>query len=372
MNRKFESSSSPFSSSSSSSRSRSQAKAPYAIGIDLGCSAVKVLAVTAKGPVLAQKSSPIPNHQSHAWKAVVRRAVDSIQAGLGSRPDWIGVAAPGLTGPEQRSVACMPGRLPGLERMVWQDFLEVEHAVPVLNDGHAALLGEVWLGAAKGARNAILLTLGTGVGGAAMVDGRLLRGHLGRAGHLGHISLNPHGPADVANTPGSLEYAIGDYSVAHRSYGRFSNTRDLVTASRKGDPEARRFWLESVRVLGAGIASLVNTLDPEVVVLGGGITQAGAALFGPLKRFLVQFEWRPLGSKVRVVPARLGDRAGAFGAAWRAMQCQGTWSMGFLEERGGRLADGGWRESFERAFTSNRSHSNRTTVQHFRAGRSDP
>jgi glucokinase len=191
--------------------------------------------------------------------------------------------------------------------------------VPVLNDAQAALVGETWCGAARGSRNALMLTLGTGVGGAAMVDGRILRGHIGRAGHLGHVSLDPSGALDIVNTPGSLEDAVGDCTVERRSAGRFSSTAALVAAASGGDREARLVWQSSVRALAAAVASLVNVLDPEVVVIGGGIARSGPALFVPLRRHLARFEWRPAGRRVRVVAARLGERAGAFGAARHAM-----------------------------------------------------
>ncbi|HVV70736.1 MAG TPA: ROK family protein, partial [Verrucomicrobiae bacterium] len=155
--------------------------------------------------------------------------------------------------------------------------------------------------------------------GAAIVDGNLLGGHIRRGGHLGHISLDPHGPADVTGTPGSLEDAIGDCTVRKRSHGRFESTRALVGAAERGDRMAREVWTESVRALAAGIASLINVLDPEVVLLGGGIIQAGPTLFRPLRRFLNDFEWRPAGTRVQLIPAQLGERAGSFGAAWNAM-----------------------------------------------------
>ena len=131
---------------------------------------------------------------------------------LREAPAWIGLAAPGLAAQDQRSIRYMPERLPGLEGLVWRRFFRAAQPVPILNDAKAALLGEVWRGAAVGAADAILLTLGTGVGGAALVDGRLLHGHMAAAGHLGHISLDPAGPLDIAGTPGSLEDAIGAHS----------------------------------------------------------------------------------------------------------------------------------------------------------------
>jgi glucokinase len=254
------------------------------------------------------------------WAQNVQRAIHQIRRETGQPITCIGVAAPGLPAKNQRSIAFLPGRLPGLEGLVWQKFLHVHHRVPVLNDAQAALLGEVWRGAACRARNALLLTLGTGVGGAAMVDGHLLRGHLGRAGHLGHISLDPDGPLDIVNTPGSLEDLIGDATVAKRSQSRFNSTLELVSAARRGDAKAASIWLRSVKALAAAIASFINVLDPEIIILGGGIAQAGDELLRPLKQFLDKFEWRPGGARVRLVRAQLGERAGAFGAAFHALQ----------------------------------------------------
>ncbi|MEZ5304727.1 MAG: ROK family protein [Verrucomicrobiales bacterium] len=183
-----------------------------------------------------------------------------------------------------------------------------------LNDAHAALLGEVWLGAAKGCADAFMLTLGTGVGGAAVCGGRLLRGAIGRAGHLGHIALDFQGEGDICGTPGSLEDMIGECSLPRRSGGRFAATADLVAAAASGDAEAAEIWARSVRALAAGIASLINVLDPEAVVIGGGIAAAGDALFAPLRQHLARFEWRPAGRTVPLRAAQLGDWAGCAGA----------------------------------------------------------
>jgi glucokinase len=214
----------------------------------------------------------------------------------------------------------MPGRLQGLEGLDWTRHLGTPRPVPVLNDAHAALLGEAWLGAARGFRDVILLTLGTGVGGACLADGRLLRGHISRAGHFGHICLDPDGAQDICNLPGSLEDAIGNCTLPARSGARFATTHDLVKAHTQGDALASRVWLKSVRALACGIASLVNVLDPEAAIVGGGVARAGAALFDPLEKFLDEVEWRPGAHRVKVLPAQLGEFAGAFGSAWHGMQ----------------------------------------------------
>jgi glucokinase len=292
-----------------------------AISIDLGGTNIKGLAVTAKGKVLARASASTQDG-TEKWQRQVLHVVHKLEKTLGRRADWLGLAAPGLASTDQRAISYMPGRLPGLEGLNWAEYLGRPHPVPVLNDAHAALLGETWLGAARGTRNTILLTLGTGVGGAALVDGQLLRGHIGRAGHLGHVSLNPKGAPDITGTPGSLEDAIGDCTLARRSGGEFRSTAELVRAVRLRDPSAQRIWSDSIRALAAAIAGFINVLDPEVVVIGGGIAQAGPTLFRPLATHLAQFEWRPGGHKARIIAARLGDQAGAFGAAWKAMHFQ--------------------------------------------------
>jgi glucokinase len=292
----------------------------YAIGLDLGGTNIKGLAVTPSGQVQAEKVSSTGSSGGRTWVKNVDRVLTELQTALKNRAVCVGLAAPGLAAPDHRSIAFMPERLPGLENLDWQKHFGLPTAVPVLNDAHAALFGEVWCGCARGCRNVVLLTLGTGVGGAAIVDGHLLRGNIGRAGHFGHISLNPEGVPDITGAPGSLEDAIGDSTLPTRSLGRFSSTRDLVAAVRKRDPEAKKIWLASIRALAAGITSLINALDPEAVILGGGITQAGAALFRPLQAFLDKFEWRPGGARARIVRAQLGDRAGAFGAAWQAIR----------------------------------------------------
>jgi glucokinase len=291
-----------------------------AIGLDLGGTYIKGLAISASGRVLSEEFAPTGSAGHRSWVKNVDNVLARLRAALKNSDPVVGLAAPGLASADHRCIAFMPERLPGLENLDWQKHFRQSSPVPVLNDAHAALLGEVWRGAARHCRNVLLLTLGTGVGGAAIVDGRLLHGHIGRAGHFGHLSLNPEGPPDITGTPGSLEDAIGDSTLSRRSGGRYLSTRDLVAAARKRERDASKIWLVSVRALAAGIASLINALDPEVVILSGGITQAGPALFRPLEKFLAQFEWRPGGSRARIVRGKLGDRAGAFGAAWQAIQ----------------------------------------------------
>src|SRR5947208_6830290 len=292
----------------------------YAIGIDLGGSSIKAVAVMPAGEVLARHTLEFDADKTMEWAENIRALVQQLQQERGGPAGGIGVSAPGLAAADGRSIACMPERLQGLEGLDWTKFLGAPKMVPVLNDAHAALLGEAWVGAARGFENAIMLTLGTGVGGAAMVDGRLLRGHIGRAGHLGHASLDPDGPPDCAGTPGSLEVAIGNCTIQDRSGGRFHTTHDLIAAHLKGDAEASAIWLKSIKALAAAICSFINILDPQAVIIGGGIARAGKELFEPLEQFLDPIEWRPVGQRAKILPAQLGEFAGAFGAASNAVR----------------------------------------------------
>jgi glucokinase len=288
------------------------------IGIDLGGSSIKAVMVTGDGVRLDEANQPFVDRDME-WARGVRAVIDAFESRHGVA-SAVGVSAPGLAARSGRAISHLPGRLAGLEGLDWTRYLGRSREVPVLNDAHAALLGEAWQGAARGLKDVILLTLGTGVGGAALADGRLLKGHIGRAGHLGHAVVDFNGPLDDVNTPGSIEFEFGNKNVLERSGGRFRSTQLLVEAHLAGDAEATRVWLRSVRALGACVASLINILDPEAVIIGGGVAKAGPALFVPLEEALDQFEWRPGGAKVRLVPAALGDIAGAYGSAWNALQ----------------------------------------------------
>lgn len=292
----------------------------YAIGIDLGGSSVKVVAITNAGEILQRENRDFDASEKLDFADTIKRLFNTIQQNQGRPATCFGLAAPGLASRDNSAIAHMPGRLQGLEGLNWTNYLDANKKVHVLNDAHAALLGEAWLGAAKGLRNVIMLTLGTGVGGAAIVEGRLLQGAIGRAGHLGHNCLDMHAPIDVTGIPGSIEYFIGNYNIQERTHGRFQTTHDLIRAYDSGDAEAKDIWHQSLHALACSISSYINVLDPEAVIIGGGIARAGKSLFEPLEKFLRPIEWQPGGHKVPLIPAELGEFAGAMGSARNALQ----------------------------------------------------
>lgn len=293
------------------------------IGIDLGGTNIKAALVdTQSAKTIATLSKPTRDGEFEGntprFALTVLEIVQEFEAQAGSKLA-VGLSAPGLANASGRCIDWMPGRMHGLEKFSWSAFLGRD--CRVLNDAHAALLGEVWAGAAKNCRDVFMLTLGTGVGGAIYSGGRLLKGHIGRAGHLGHICIDSNAQHDDFNTPGSLEVAMGNQTIVERGEGRYATTLALLDAYAAGDEHATKVWLESVRQLAAGIASLINVLDPELVIIGGGIaTGAQNLLFAPLQKALDDYEWRPGGNQVRLAPAMLGDSAGCLGAVFNLTQ----------------------------------------------------
>lgn len=211
----------------------------------------------------------------------------------------------------------MPGRLAGLENFVWKDYLKCP--AYVLNDGVAALVAEAKTGAAKDSTNAIMVTLGTGVGGGLLINKQPYQGSFNKAGHIGHMVIDSDGDSDVTNMPGSLEECIGNCTIEKRSKGKFTSTQELLDAYRKGDETAKQVWLTSVKKLAIGLASASNFISPDTIVIGGGIAEANNDLFIPLNKWFDEFEWQPGGIRPTIVKATQGDLAGAIGAACFAM-----------------------------------------------------
>lgn len=288
----------------------------YILGVDIGGTQIKMVLVNSEDVLLASHYIDTNSKKVEDWPAYVRTVVELVQSDHGSPATNIGVSGPGLAARDNRSIAWMQGRMESLQGVDWTDVFQSSTVVPVLNDAHAALLGECWQGPAAGYKNAIMLTLGTGVGGAILANGELMQGAIGRAGHLGHTCLDTQGQLDIVNTPGSLEDAIGNVSVEKRSGGQFASTHELVDAHVNGNEDATRIWLESVHHLACALVSFINIIDPEVIVLGGGITRTGDLLLEPLRAEMTKLEWRPHREAVPIVIASLGDLAGAYGAAY--------------------------------------------------------
>jgi glucokinase len=287
-----------------------------ALGLDVGATRIKAVIVENDGTILDQI---VLSTQQQGWTDQIADLINEVLPMCGPALE-IGVCTPGLATRSGDAIWDCGGKIPGLQGLNWQKHFGWERPIPVMNDAQAALFGESWLGAATGRRNVALFTLGTGVGGAAMVDGKLLHGALGRAGHFGHISINPDPRQSVLNAPGSLEDAFGTMTLERRSNGKFQDMQDLIRAAHNGNVFAADILDRATADLARGIVSIINVLDPELILLGGGIAAAGETLLAAVRPKLDLWEWRPDGLKVELEIAGLGDWAGAFGAARRVME----------------------------------------------------
>ncbi len=248
------------------------------------------------------------------WRENVFAMVDYLKKETKNTVEVIGLSCPGLANENNKCISFLPNRLKGLENYCWENHFNTKTFV--INDSHAALIAESKFGEIKGFKNAVLLTLGTGVGGGILINGELYQGQSQMAGHFGHICINPSDDElSIIGMPGSLEYALGNYSIKRRSFGRFHSTLELVKAYQDHDTFASWLWLDLIRKLALSIASFANSLSPEIIVLAGGITQAGDTLLNPLKDFLDIYEYRPNNKQTPIKLAKYSDMSGAIGSA---------------------------------------------------------
>lgn len=292
------------------------------IGIDLGGTNVKGVLIEPSGKIIAQYFLPTIDDNEGLWRENVQKVVDYLKNIAGEPIEIIGLSAPGLANVDNSYIEHLPNRLQGLEHFLWSKYLKTKTFV--LNDAHAALMAEAKFGAMVGKKHGILLTLGTGIGGAIMINGQLYQGLSQMAGHLGHTTINySDDEQSILGMPGSLEYAFGNYSIKKRSRGKFETVYELVKAFENGDTYGTWLWLDAVRKLAIAMASLINALSPEIIVLSGGITNANDLLFKHLNEFINIFEFRPNGKKTEIVKAQFQDIAGAIGAAGFAFEKEG-------------------------------------------------
>lgn len=289
---------------------------PEVIGIDLGGTAIKLGRFRQDGACLQSLSVPTP--QPATPEEVLAVMVAAIaQLDPNHRARAIGVGTPGPVDAAGR-IAKIAINLAGWRDVPLADWLEEKTNLPTVlaNDANCAGLGETWLGAGCQFRNLIMLTLGTGVGGAIILDGKLFTGHQGAAGELGLITLNPDGPPCNSGNQGSLEQYVSVQAI-RRLTG--CEPEQLGAKALAGDPQALQFWQTYGRHLGAGLASLIYILTPEAIVIGGGVS-ASAEFFFPA--VWAEIELRVLPSSrlgLQLLPAQLGNQAGMVGAAKLAL-----------------------------------------------------
>ncbi len=314
----------------------------HIVGVDLGGTSINVGVVPSEGgTVLGMRS--LPTDPERGAKAVVDRINGMIRDAMkdarreASLPEdafrGIGIGSPG---PLDRST----GTILNTPNLGWRNFPlrdlvsnEIGLEAALDNDANAAALGEYWLGAGRDVRHLVAVTLGTGIGGGIVVDGEVYHGASDVAGEIGHMTIDSTGRRCNCGSYGCLEaYASGPAIAARAVEGLESDAASVlpemvdddlsrITAETvyeaivAGDLYAGEVMRETAKLLGSGIANLINVLNPELVVISGGVTRAGEHLFEPLRAEVRKRAFREAADACRIVSSELGDMAGVVGAA---------------------------------------------------------
>ena len=305
-----------------------------AVGVDLGGTKIAGIVMRDDGEVLETLEAPTPRTADD----IVSALVDAIED-LRARGDVgaVGVGVAGMVDVEAGVLRFAPN-LP-LRELPLRAMLGKRLALPVVvdNDANVAGWGELRFGAARGARDVLAVTVGTGIGGAIITDGRLYRGAHGFAAEIGHVIVEPGGPLCGCGNRGCWEQVASgnavtrlareaaarepDGAIAGAAGGAPATGLHVSAAARGGDPTALAIFAEVGRRLGEGLAGLANVLDPELIVVGGGVAEEGELLLDPARAaFWDTVEFRRDRPDVPIVVAELGNEAGAMGAAALALE----------------------------------------------------
>jgi glucokinase len=311
----------------------------YVLGIDIGGTNLVVGAVTEDGArVRGLRTEPtgVPDGPDVVIERIVRMGRAAMDQTRAEDPDTdilgVGIGSPGPLDRKRGVVIFTPNlrwtNMPLRDRL--GEALGLRAALD--NDANCAMLGEHWVGAARGARDAVCFTIGTGIGGGIVVDGKLAHGASDAAGEIGHITIDVNGRRCGCGNDGCLEAYASGPAIARRaqeaieagavsSILRRAGEISAVTAqtvfecAAEGDQLADELVRDTARYLGVGIANMLNIMNPEVVVICGGVTRAGDHLFVPLRREVARRAFKPVVEAVRIVPGALEGTAGVVGAA---------------------------------------------------------
>lgn len=307
------------------------------IGIDVGGTNVKIALVDEKGKIKYSNSVPTRAEMGYEYTVNnIKQAIYDLLKETKLEPkniEGIGFGFPGQVDYKSGIVRLAPN-IPGWVDVPIAKLIEDEFHIPtrVDNDVRCAALGELNFGAGKGCENLICITVGTGIGSGLIVNGKLVRGASNAAGEIGHIKLQMNGgPICGCGDTGCLEaFASGPSIVAmaedYIRGGKSTKFREMANsnpitpyivceAAKAGDPVAKRIFTIMGEYIGIGMASVVNLLNPEKIIVGGGVADAGEILMTPLKETLKKRAMKIAGEAVEVVPAQLGNTAGVIGAS---------------------------------------------------------
>lgn len=306
------------------------------VGVDLGGTNLRTALVSSDGDILDKRKEA--TQSSEGWKKVVSRLANNITrqreiaAQRGQDVAAVGVGAPGVIQMDKGIVVKSPN-FPDWNNLPLRDELQKALQIPVVieNDANAAALGEQWRGAGRDIGSMILLTLGTGVGGGIVLDNRIWHGADGMAGEIGHMTLVPDGRHCSCGNTGCMEmYASARGIVQSYCEGlgasrsadgvRGVTSEKIYQLAEEGDVLARRVMMDMGRMLGIGIANLINIFNPQMIVIGGGVKAAWPLFIGATREEIMRRAFQVPAERTEIVPSLLGDDAGVIGAAAVAIQ----------------------------------------------------
>jgi glucokinase len=283
------------------------------VGLDLCGTNVKGVVTTERGEVLASRSAPTDRRSSQAAVASAA-ALGSCLVALVPGVAALGITVPGRFDEAGRAVQVpnIPGDWRGVP-IVGPVSEVARRPAALINDARAFGLAEQRFGAARGSKHAVGVVLGTGIGGALIIDGRLVTGPTGGAGELGHTVVLPDGPPCGCGNRGCLETLAKSEVFARRA--GMSSVPEVAAAAQAGDPRALNAVAETAQWISLGIANVVTLVNPDVVFLGGGVMQCGDLLLDPIRSALPALTPFVAAGSYRVAAGELGPTAGALGAA---------------------------------------------------------
>lgn len=297
------------------------------VGIDFGGTSVK-LGVCRGGELLCT-DEPIPTADFHGPHALINEMAARVGRLRETYPDIaaIGVGVPGLVDFDRGFVHELTN-VPGWKHVPLKTLLAEKAGLPVVvdNDANAMAWAEFRYGAARGLRNVVALTLGTGIGGGLILNGHMHRGSQDSAGEVGQMSIDFAGRAGHYGNQGALEKYTGNHQIAEHAVSRYAEAgirkeltdctpKAIAEAAETGDEIARGVWGEVAEWLGTALSSIAWLLNPDAFVIGGGVAQAGDLIFDPLKRKVQSMVSSVVWERLQIIPARFSNEAGIIGNA---------------------------------------------------------
>ena len=302
---------------------------PLYVGADLGGTKISAVLANERGQVLRRDYRS--TDAGSGPQAVVARLVEAIRAAMGADPIVaVGIGSAGLC--TRDGVISTSPNLPGWKDVPLRDLVQRELGIATYlgNDANVAALGEHYFGAGRGVRNLVYVTVSTGIGGGVIVDGRLMTGASGTAGEIGHMVIDPDGPQCPCGQRGCWEALASGTAIARAAAARLSAGADspdlsgdsaltptavgVAAAARAGDSLAQDVLRQASYYLGVGLVNLVHIFNPELIILGGGVSQIGESLIGPARAYVAEHAFAVPAKAVRIVTAALGQDSGPLGA----------------------------------------------------------